>query len=433
MSNLTCQTPTPTAVEFSEKLAFLFEPAPIKVIYGGRGGIKSWGAAQALLIEGAQKPLRTLCTRELQKSIAESVHHLLETQIERLGLGGFYAIEKSRIYGRHANGDETEFVFSGLRDAQNLKSYEAVDRCWVEEANNVSKRSWDMLLPTIRKAGSEVWITFNPELDSDETYKRFVLDPPPGAVVCKTSWRDNKWLTPELRRQIQHLRHGNPDDFLHIYEGHCKQTVEGAVYAGELRAALADGRIGRVPYDPRFPVHTFWDLGWADNTSIWFAQSVAFEYRLIDYYESARQPLSHYLQQLQQRPYVYGRHYLPHDARAKSLGTGKSIEELMQEAGLVVKIAPSLSIADGINAARTVFPLCHFDQRNCADGLQKLRKYRFAFDEKLNTFSKVPVHDDASHGSDGFRYFAVAMTPDKSKKKSGGSGDGGRGEGWAWG
>src|SRR6185437_15618646 len=155
---------------FPEKLSYLFKPKRYKVAYGGRGGAKSWGFARALLILGAQKPLRILCTRETQKSIGDSVHKLLDDQIKLLGLEKFYEVQKSAIIG--ANG--TEFIFAGIRqNVHNLKSYEACDICWVEEAQTVSKSSWDVLVPTIRKEGSEIWVSFNPDLETDETYQRF--------------------------------------------------------------------------------------------------------------------------------------------------------------------------------------------------------------------------------------------------------------------
>jgi phage terminase large subunit len=138
-------------------------PSRIKVLYGGRGSSKSWSVARILLEFGTKAKIRVLCAREIQRTISESVHQLLRDQIAELGLDEFYAVTDNAIRG--ANG--TEFYFAGLRsqDAHKLKSYEGVDICWVEEAQVVSKRSWDILLPTIRKPDSEVWVTFNPELD----------------------------------------------------------------------------------------------------------------------------------------------------------------------------------------------------------------------------------------------------------------------------
>ena len=175
---------TTANAEFPEKLQFLFEPSRYKVLHGGRGGAKSWGVARALLIKGAASPLRILCARELQNSIVESVHHLLQTQIDALKLESFYEVQNQLIRG--LNG--TEFIFAGLKqNITRIKSFEAVDIVWVEEAQTVSKKSWDTLIPTIRRDNSEIWITFNPELDTDETYQRFVLNPPSDAKVVKVN------------------------------------------------------------------------------------------------------------------------------------------------------------------------------------------------------------------------------------------------------
>jgi phage terminase large subunit len=398
------------SAEFPEKLEFLFHPARYKVAYGGRGSGKSWGVARALLLQGFEKPLRILCARELQNSITDSVHKLLADQISELGLSDFYEIQNTSIRG--LNG--TEFAFRGLRhNVTAIKSFESVDIVWVEEAQTVSKASWETLIPTIRKEDSEVWITFNPELDSDETYTRFVANPPPGAVVVKVNWSDNPFFPDTLRREMEHLRDTDPDAWLTIYEGHCRHTLDGAIYAKEVRQATEEGRITRVPYDATKPVHTFWDLGWADNTSVWFAQIAGFEYHLIDYVEGSQQPLTHYLKVLQDRGYIYGTDWLPHDAQSKQLGTGRSIEEMMRAAGRNVRIVPKLSVADGINAARTVFANCWFDVEKCADGLQCLRRYRYDVDQQTGQFSKMPLHDSASHGADAFRYLAIGLRDQK--------------------
>ena len=183
--------------EFPEKLDFLFEPARYKVAYGGRGGAKSWGFGRALLILAAQRPLRVLCAREFQNSIAESAHALFAQQIDLLGLGPIFDVQEKRILG--ANG--SEFIFKGLRhNVASVKSTEGVDICWVEEARTVSKTSWDVLVPTIRKEGSEIWISFNTELEADETYQRFVKKPPTGARVVKIGWVDNPWFPAVLRQ-----------------------------------------------------------------------------------------------------------------------------------------------------------------------------------------------------------------------------------------
>jgi phage terminase large subunit len=193
-----------------------------------------------------------------------------------------------------------------------------------------------------------------------------------------------------------------------VYLGECRLTLDGAIYARELRECTEEGRVCAVPYDRTKPVNVYFDLGWQDLTAVWFVQHVAGEVRLIDYLEDSQRAFDHYLRELQRKGYVYGTVWLPHDAQAKSLGTGRSIEEMARGAGWRVRIVPRLSVADGINAARTQFPAMWFDRERCADGLQALRHYRYDLDAN-GQFSRNPLHDAASHGADALRYVAVAM------------------------
>lgn len=209
---------TTIKVEIPEKLTFLFSPSRYKVAHGGRGGAKSWGFARALLIMAYQRPLRVLCAREFQNSIQESVHRLLSEQVDALGLSAHYSVLQSTIRG--ANG--SEFMFAGLKsDPTKIKSAEGYDICWVEEAEKVSAQSWDILIPTIRKDGSEIWVSFNPHIETDSTYQRFIVNTPPNAVVAEISWRDNPWFPPELEKERAYLQQIDPEAYLHIWEGHC--------------------------------------------------------------------------------------------------------------------------------------------------------------------------------------------------------------------
>jgi len=411
---------TPQTVEtrasFPEKLEFLFTPSPYKVAYGGRGATKSWGFARALLIAGTQRPLRILCARETQKSIRDSVHQLLVSQMNDLGLDAFYRVEKSAIYG--SNG--TVFLFAGLKhNVDNLKSMEAISICWVEEAQGVSKSSWDKLIPTLfRIPNCELWVSFNPDLEQDNTYQRFVVDPPPGAAVVKLTWRDNPWFPEGLRREMEDARRRNIDEYNHIWEGVCINTLANAIYANEMRLVDTEGRIRRVPYDPSKPVDTAWDLGYGDMVSIWMFQSFPMEHRVIDYEEGQREPISYYISELQKRPYMWGTDYLPWDGGLKALGTGKSIEELMRSAGRRVRVAPRLPVIDGINAARTVFPLCYFDEQRCAAGIRSLRMYRYGEMKSFEGPTREPLHDIHSHCADAFRTLAVSIRqPQKERER----------------
>jgi len=403
--------------EFPKKLECLFKPAysRYRVMYGGRGGAKSWGIARALLIKGAQKPLRILCARELQKSIKDSVHKLLSDQIDSMGLNGFYEITQDAIRG----GNGSEFIFVGLKNnVTSVKSIEGVDICWVEEAANVSRNSWNVLIPTIRKEGSEIWISFNPELESDETYVRFVANPPNNAVVQKVNWSDNPWFPETLRIEMETLKGRDVEQYYNVWEGLCRQTVDGAIFAKEMQLAELDGRITRVPYDPTKPVHAIFDLGWSDQTAIWFLQFVGMETRLIRYIEDSQQTISFYLAKMQTYGYIYDTLWLPHDAENKTLAAnGRSIEEIVRSSGFKTRIIPRVPIVDSINAARTIFSNCWFDREHCHDGLQCLRHYRYDVDPDTKAFSRTPLHDQYSHGADAFRYIGLMINEPRQPKK----------------
>ena len=408
--------PAPERVEapFPIALNFLFQPARYKVAYGGRGGAKSWGFARALLIQGSRRPMRVMCARENQNSIADSVHQLLKDQIAALHLGHFYRIQKYSIKG--ANG--TLFSFAGLRhNIDNIKSLESYDIVWVEEAANVSKASWDKLIPTIRKDGSEIWISFNPELSTDDTYQRYVLTPPGNGIVRKIGWRDNPWFPPVLQEEMSMLRARSEEEYLHVYEGHTRSTVEGAIYKPEISKAEQDGRITRVPYDATRPVDTFWDLGYGDMVSIWFAQVVGMQWRILDYYQNSHQAIDFYLRILQQKEYTYGTCVLPWDGGARQLGSGRSIEELMRAKGYKTRVLPQWRVADGINAVRTMFSQLWFDSERCKDGLAALRRYQWGPPSANGIVGREPLHDDASHPADALRSLAVYLKAPAEKKK----------------
>ena len=402
--------------EFPVKLEGLFKKSRYKVLYGGRGGAKSWGIARALLIKGAKDPIRILCAREFQTSIKDSVHKLLCDQIESLGLLSFYEITQTSIRGRNG----TEFSFVGLKNnVSNIKSYEGVDICWVEEAQTTSRLSWNILIPTIRKEGSEIWISFNPELETDETYQRFVANPPADCITMKVNWYDNPWFPDTLRLEKDSLKARDEEAYNQVWEGLCRQTVDGAIFAKEMQQAEKDGRICRVPYDATKPVHAIFDLGWSDSTAIWFLQFIGMETRLIRYIEDSQKTISYYLATMQTYGYVYDKIWLPHDAENKTLAAaGRSIDDIVRAAGYKTEIMPRVPIVDSINAARTIFPNCYFDREHTADGLACLRHYRYEVDPETGQFSRNPLHDHYSHGADAFRYIALMIKEPAKRKKS---------------
>ena len=398
-------------IEFPKALQFLFKPARYKCAYGGRGSGKSWGFARALLLEGAQKPLRVLCTREVQKSLADSVHKLLSDQIQAMGLSSFYEVQQTIIRGRNG----TEFTFAGLQShtVDSIKSYEGVDRVWVEEAHAVSKTSWNVLLPTIRKPGSEIWVTFNPQLDTDETYVRFVKSPPPDCVSVLMYYTDNPWFPDVLEAERIHAENTmKPEEYGHIWEGRCMPAVEGAIYFDEVAGAESKGRIREVPYDPLLKVHSVWDLGWNDSMSIILVQRSASELRVIEYIEDSHRTLSDYAQDLKEKRLNWGNHYLPHDGFTKDFKTGKSAQEILSAMGLSVPGdtqnpgIPRMDIESGIRAAREVFPRIYFDKDKTGRLVECLKRYRRHINQTTNEPGQ-PLHDAYSHGADAFRYLAL--------------------------
>lgn len=392
--------------DFPKKLRFLFDPHRYKIAHGGRGSAKSWSYARALLILGARSNLRILCAREVQKSIKQSVHTLLCDQIQSLGLGSFYEPLETEIRGK--NGSTFSFTGLNIHTVESIKSFEGVDIVWVEEAQTVRKRSWDILLPTIRKDGSEVWASFNPDLDSDDTYQRFVVNPPPGARVVQVNYTDNPWFPQVLETERLHSKRTAPEDeYNNIWEGKCKSAVEGAIYGNEIRDAQENGRIRDVPYDPMLKVHVVFDLGWNDSTFISLVQRGPSDIRVLETIEDDHRTLDYYSALLFEKRLNWGRVWLPHDARASDLKTGKSSQQVMNALGWETQIVPQLSIESGIRAARMAFGRVYFDSTKSMRLVDCLKHYRRAINATTNEPGE-PLHDEYSHGADNFRYLCIA-------------------------
>lgn len=390
--------------EFPEKLGFLFKPSRYKVARGGRGSGKSWGFARAILILGMQKKMRVLCAREVQKSIKQSVYKLLCDQIEALGLSSFYETLATEIRGKNGS----EIVFNGLSDqtADSIKSFEGCNIVWVEEGQSVSERSWNILIPTIRAQGSEIWVTYNPELETDPTHVRFVMQPPDDCVSVLMNWRDNPWFPEVLEKERQDCLKRDPEGYKNIWEGECKPAVTGAIYYNEIAAAEAANRVCNVPYDPMLKVHVVFDLGWNDAMAISLVQVQSSEVRIIEYIEDSHKTLDYYSNMLKAKGLNWGSLYLPHDGRNKDFKTGKSAEEIMRALGWDVLITPNMSIEDGIRVSRMTFPRIYFDRAKTSRLVECLKRYRRHINQ-LTQEAGAPLHDEFSHGADDFRYICV--------------------------
>lgn len=393
-------------VRFPEKLGFLLnKKARYKGARGGRGSAKSWSFARALLILGSTQKFRMLCTREVQKSIKQSVHKLLKDQIEALGLNKFYQVLENEIRG--LNG--TEFSFSGLSDqtVDSIKSFEGCDIVWVEEAQSVSKRSWSVLIPTIRKEASEIWLSFNPELETDETYDRFITNQPEDAIIVEMNYTDNPWFPDVLEKERLHAKATLPAaEYANIWEGKCMPAVTGAIYYNEVASAEEGQRICNVPYDPLLKVHVVFDLGWNDAMAISLVQRHASELRVIEYIEDSHKTLDSYSAMLKDKRMNWGKCWLPHDGRHKDFKSGKSAEEIMTALGWRVQITPSMSVEDGIRLTRMTFGRIYFDKTKTARLVQCAKRYRRSINQQTNE-PGGPMHDEWSHGADNLRYLAI--------------------------
>lgn len=246
-------------IELPAKFRNALQPARYKVWYGGRGGAKSWSVARLLLLFGADRPLRFLCTREYQTSIADSVHQLLADQVTALRLDSLYDIKRDKIVGRNG----TQFIFAGLRhDPKKIKSTEGVDIVWNEEADATSNESLDLLIPTIRKPGSEIWFTFNPDGPDDPVYKRFVLTKRDDTVVNKVNWNDNPWFPEVLRQEMEWDRAHDTDKWLHIWQGEPRRISAAQVFAGRWRVEAFE-----TPDDAQFYFGADWGFS-VDPTAL---------------------------------------------------------------------------------------------------------------------------------------------------------------------
>jgi phage terminase large subunit len=206
----------------------LLEPHRYKVLWGGRGGMKTWSVARALIQKAHMQKHRIACLRELQTSIKDSVHQTLKDQIEMLRMGPYFDVTEKAIRSKRT---KTEFLFKGLRtNIGEIKSTEGITIAWVEEANLVSKRSWETLVPTVRAPGSEIWITFNPEQEEDPTYQNFVLHPPADAWVRKVGWEDNPWFPDTLNKERLSMLERDPDGYEHVWGGSCRTITDAMIF-----------------------------------------------------------------------------------------------------------------------------------------------------------------------------------------------------------
>ena len=383
------------------------------VLYGGRASGKSTSVALSLLILGMNKKLRILCTREVQNSIADSVHKLLSDLISKYKLNT-WEVQKDIIRNKQTG---SEIFFKGLHNnSQSIKSIEGIDIVWIEEAQSVSADSINTLVPTIRKAGSRLIWTFNRLTENDPVWELIVKKADDRTFVQKiNSDAIESLLSKEIIEEREKMRLDNPEMYEHVWLGEPMTSKTGSVFGKQLAQARSDGRIIKVPYDASTGVYTAWDLGIGDSTVIWFFQTVGNEIHFIDHYEGSNEDLGHYISYIQNKPYQYTTHFLPHDSKARELQTGMTRVEFFNNHGIynIEVLRPtnfSLGQDDIDLVARPKFSLCWFDEEKCQRGLECLRAYHYEYDNKNKLLRNRPEHDWSSHSSSAFIYALMAKT-----------------------
>ena len=421
--------------EVPRKLAPLLDHSRYKGAHGGRGGGKSHFFAEQVILRCLKQPTKIVCIREVQDSIKDSVKALIETKIDKFGLGWFFDPQLGEIRGRNGS----LIVFKGMQayNSENIKSLEGFDWAWVEEAQTLSEISLRLLRPTIRKEGSEIWFSWNPRHDTDPVDKLFRgAGKPKDAIVVEVNWNDNPWFPDVLKREKDEDYARDPEMADHVWGGNYEIVSEGAYYARLLVHAEKEGRIGDFPYDLRLPVRTSWDIAVDDYTAVWFIQEDGEYATVIDYYEAQNEgaddvistcipelfippPLDEKftgwdrqiaLNQLERTtPFHYGNHYLPHDVRVREWGGGaRSRVETVRSLGLDrVRKGAATNPLDRIDAVRALLPRTRFNNTDrVQQGIKRLRRYSRKRNDTLGTYQK-PLHDENSHGADAFGEYAI--------------------------
>ncbi len=379
-------------------------------VRGGRGSGKTVNFARAILMKALKRPLRVLCTREVQDSIKESVYATFASEIKKMGLDRSFRVMADEI--RPATGGA--FIFKGLNDytADNVKSLAEIDIAWVEEAHTITENSFQKLTPSIRAKGSQIWMSWNPELDSDFLYKKVVEEGLPNCASLLVNFDQNPWFPDELRLEEQDMLGKDPDMHRHVWLGMPLPAVPGAIYFREMSAMESEGRLLNLVANPELNTYIIMDLGFNDHTSAWVVQQVAGEYRVIDFYENRQKRLQWFSDEFKKAGYEGATVVMPHDAEHETLAAdGVSMKSKMEGLGWAVEIVDNIPVESGIRAVREIMPRVYMDKTRCGprtyddgtktDGLiEHMKRYQ-------RTKAGHPKHDEHSHACDGGRYFAV--------------------------
>jgi phage terminase large subunit len=402
-------------VEVPRKLVPLLQPKRYKGAYGGRGGAKSHFFAEQIILRCYNRTTRVVCIREVQNSIKDSVKQLLTDKIAKLGLNHAFEVIDNEI--RCNNG--SIIIFRGMQsyNADNIKSLEAYDLAWVEEAQTLSQHSLDLLRPTLRAEGSELWFSWNPRYKTDAVDKFFRKSPPEDSICVQINWRDNPWFPDVLRKEMLHDFMVDEDKAEHIWNG-AYGAGQGAILARYVNRAERDGRINNeVVFDKDgAQIEISSDLGFRDTASWWYWQRKPGGFALLMYDGDSGLDADDWIERIQNNITAIsggklGKIWLPHDARAKTFQSKHTVvDKFLSKFGTgKVAVVPQTKKTDQINAARAVIANCEFHKERCEDGLDGLMAWEYEYDEENGVFSREPKHNWASHPSDAFAYGCQVM------------------------
>lgn len=392
-------TPRKTGNQMPAWAKVLFEPQWRYIsVRGGRGSGKTKNFARALIMRSTVEKLRILCTREVQLSIRESVYATLVNEIQELGLSSQFEILSNEI--RSAKGGS--FIFRGLaaETIDSIKSLADIDIAWVEEAQSVIGKSFELLFPTIRANGSQIWLSWNPVLESDPIFEMVVKEGLPMCANLFVNFDQNPWFPEVLRLEEQHMLGRDPTKHAHVWGGMPLPAVEGAIYFDDIQAMEREERIRLLTVDPLLQLYAVFDLGFNDAMTCGIVQKTAKETRIVDYMENNKVALSWFDDELRARGYESAILCLPHDGRHKSLQTGLSPQEIMSMYGWSVEIVDNIGVENGIRITRELMSEMYIDKVRCAVLLEHLKRY-------ARNKHGHPLHDEHSHGADMVRYIGV--------------------------
>lgn len=419
---------TKATIKLPPKLIPVFQgEADVRGAYGGRGSGKTRSFAKMTAVRGymwsmAGREGIILCARQFMNSLSDSSLEEIKAAIRsEPWLNAHYEIGEKYVRTKCGR---VSYTFSGLdRNIDSIKSKARILLCWVDEAEPVTEEAWTKLIPTLREEDSELWVTWNPERKNSATHKRFRENRDPRFKVVEINWRDNPRFPDKLERDRQRDKRERPEQYEHIWEGGFKAVLEGAYYAASLTEAKQQGRIGRVAADPLMTIRLFVDIGGtgakADAFTIWVAQFIGKEIRVLDYYEAVGQPLASHLAWMRSRGYEPGKAqvWLPHDGATQDKVFSVSYESALEQAGYRVTVIPNQgkgAASARIEAARRLFPRIWFNEDTTEAGRDALGAYHEKRDQTRN-IGLGPEHDWASHGSDAFGLMCVAYEePDTS-------------------